>query len=142
MTIEEIILKIIRERSIRNQNELLKIIRSLSGENIDQSNLSRKLKKLKIIKEHGKYIISGKKLNFSHKVIKAIMIAEPNLIIIKTYPGMANSIAITIDQEITDQNPKFKNILGTIAGDDTIFLAIDKNSNSTLIKQDLELFIK
>ena len=43
--------------------------------------------------------------------------------VIKTRPGYASSLAYNID------NADFPEILGTIAGDDTIFIVIDEKSN-------------
>lgn len=124
-----LIREVISENQIRSQDELLQIL-SDEGINLTQATLSRDLKQMKIIKlpnVTGDYIYA-----LSDEIVnKEALIAENtvfqtsgflsiefanNLAVIKTLPGYASSIAATIDR-----NAKME-ILGTIAGDDTILL--------------------
>jgi transcriptional regulator of arginine metabolism len=126
----ELIKKIISEEVISNQDELQLRLKELGSE-VTQATLSRDLKFLQVIKvneENKRYVyrLSSTKLNptaenkFSGQNFWADTILgiefSANLGVLKTLPGYANSIAILID--------KFnaKELLGTVAGDDTILL--------------------
>ncbi len=137
---EKLILKIVQDEMIESQEELLKKVESLSQQRIDQSTLSRKLKKLNIAKQDGVYKVEEKKSFFSKQVIRYISVAEPNLIVIKTVPGVANSIALVIDNEVETKNPDFSGIAGTVAGDDTVFAAIKSPSTLDMNKKMFEKF--
>jgi arginine repressor len=64
----------------------------------------------------------------------------PNLIVINTLPGHTNSVAYVIDEEsVADE---YFGISGTIAGDDTIFIAVDDKQLSAAYKQLKDLFLK
>lgn len=105
------------ESGINDQAELLKKLKD-SGYEITQSSISRKLKSLGIVKVHGRYqrIISA-------QIIKTkIIFVAPNMIVIRTPPGNANPIAAKIDLQLIDKCAGF---IGCIAGDDTVFVAID-----------------
>jgi transcriptional regulator of arginine metabolism len=117
------------EEDVNDQNKLLQRLKSL-GHELTQSSISRKLKALGISKIHGKY---QKIANASHFVNK-ISFIQPNMIVIRTSPGNANPIAAKIDQQLIDKYPEF---IGSIAGDDTIFLAINLNGKDSayLIKK-------
>jgi len=56
--------------------------------------------------------------------------------VVKTRPGYANGIASDIDQEVSDQ------ILGTIAGDDTILLILREGVSKEDLLKNLSTFIK
>lgn len=112
------IIEIIKQ-GVSDQNELLNKLDNL-GHSLTQSSISRKLKQLGIKKIHGGYQITQLKVS---SVIN-IGFSEPNLFIIRTNPGHANSLAGTIDKELID-NPNYPQFLGTIAGDDTIFIAVN-----------------
>jgi transcriptional regulator of arginine metabolism len=122
MTLEELILKIITTEVIQDQKTLLKHI-SQQGYEIDQSTLSRMFKKLKIQKHLGRYISSSSDSGLSIKDPNdsKIVAIPPNLIVIKTKSGFASAVSITLDGNPID------GVAGTIAGDDTIFVAILPN---------------
>lgn len=138
------ILELIQTQEISTQDELLMELRSC-GYNVTQATVSRDIKELKLIKilsKSGKYCYaasSAKPLDikpgleslFSTSVI-SIDYAE-NLVILKTVPGMAQAVCTSIDAAgISD-------ILGSIAGDDTIFLAAKTNEKAIGIAANLKL---
>lgn len=132
---------IISSTEIGNQDELLQ---QLKKENIyvTQATLSRDLKQLKVAKAasmNGKYVYVLPNETMYRRISKPLsaseMLASPgflsinfsgNIGVIKTRPGYASSIAYNID------NADVPEILGTIAGDDTIIIVIkegvDKDS--------------
>lgn len=124
--INDDIIKIIK-RGVDEQRVLLKELTKL-GHSITQSSISRKLKKMGIEKIGGKY-----RLPKSEKSkIKNITFIEPNMVVIHTLPGHANAIGAVIDEELVNSldRPEF---VGTIAGDDTIFIAIKNGACSTVM---------
>jgi transcriptional regulator of arginine metabolism len=116
--IDKIIVTLIKSQKISEQSQLLDLLKS-QGIDIIQSSISRRLKKLNIIKNNGFYVI-----NEINNILK-YTIAEPNLIIIHTSPGIASSIAYKLDNYLQHKQSITKGILATIAGDDTVLVVID-----------------
>ena len=119
----ELILNLIREKAIRNQGELLRELEA-AGVSMTQSTLSRELKALGIAKvpdsEGGyRYTVgepSGRSplspvIAFVRKIERA-----KNLIVVRTPPGNAQGVAHGLDEVAWPE------VMGTIAGDDTILL--------------------
>ncbi len=131
----EAITTIIKTTEINNQEELLSLLET-KGFSATQATLSRDMKQLKISKSpnaDGVYIYQLPKLNNYTKNIHAesnmegmrnglISIAfSGNLAVAKTRSGYAMGIASDIDRHSTPE------ILGTIAGDDTILIILQEN---------------
>ncbi len=124
------IIDLIQRKPISTQEELLNELRMM-GYNVTQATVSRDIKELKLIKilsDNGKHIYSlssaqksdiGSSLDslFSTSVISVAN--AQNIVVIKTIPGMAQAVCAAIDAS------KFVGIVGTIAGEDTIFLAAE-----------------
>lgn len=125
---QNVILNIIENNDVETQEELIDRLRN-EGFNVTQATVSRDIRELKLTKvtaEGGKYkyVLPGvKKALAVHHVygtISACVISVEcamNMIVIKTYPGMAPAVATGIDSSSID------GVLGCIAGDDTIFVA-------------------
>jgi transcriptional regulator of arginine metabolism len=123
------ILSIIQEKSIKTQEELADELLS-AGYNVTQATVSRDIKDLKLVKktdEAGNVRYSADKKNkevISERlitVLKQSYISSDtagNFLVIRTLPGMAQAAASAIDAY------DFDNLAGTIAGDDTIFVAM------------------
>lgn len=123
------ILSIIQEKSIKTQEELADELLS-AGYNVTQATVSRDIKDLKLVKktdEAGNIRYSADKKNkevISERlitVLKQSYISSDtagNFLVIRTLPGMAQAAASAIDAY------DFENLAGTIAGDDTIFVAL------------------
>lgn len=135
MTLEELILKIIKEEEIQDQKTLLKKI-ARRGHEIDQSTLSRILKKLNIEKHLGKYVVLESPISQKYSVENQIIAVPPNLIIIKTKPGFASAVSISIEEN------RIEGVVGTIAGDDTIFIAVTNKLPINELKEKIECKIK
>lgn len=124
---------IISGKEVGSQEEVLNELRK-EGFTLTQATLSRDLKQLKVAKAasmNGKYVYvlpNETMYRRSHKPLSAgEMLSNPgflsinfsgNLGVIKTRPGYASSIAYNID------NSNVPEILGTIAGDDTIIIVL------------------
>jgi transcriptional regulator of arginine metabolism len=123
------IITIINQKNIETQEELTEELRR-HGYVATQSTISRDIKELKIVKiavdnEHYKYSVKSAEVvenkakykNILFETVVNVSFAQ-NLLVIHTYPGMANAAAAAIDTI-------FKNeILGSIAGDDTIIAVL------------------
>ena len=129
----EAIKMIISGKEVGSQEEVLNELRK-EGFTLTQATLSRDLKQLKVAKAasmNGKYVYvlpNETMYRRSHKPLSAgEMLSNPgflsinfsgNLGVIKTRPGYASSIAYNID------NSNVPEIVGTIAGDDTIIIVL------------------
>ncbi len=116
------------EQGASDQNDLLAKLKDL-GHELTQSSVSRKLKQLGITKLHGKYHLS-KNIPLRFKQEVTFSFVQPNLLILRTAPGHANTIAALLDGQLIN-NDKYPEFVGTIAGDDTIFLAVDLGDRSS-----------
>jgi transcriptional regulator of arginine metabolism len=114
--------KIIREQTVGRQTELVALLRK-SGHAATQSSVSRDLRELGVAKMGDRYVLPGAGLppknDFStlKQFVNARLTAGGNLTVLKTTTGSAQSVAVAID---TAQWPE---VVGTISGDDTIFIA-------------------
>ena len=122
---------LISSHELSSQEEVLKALQK-EGYKLTQATLSRDLKQLKVAKAasmNGKYVYVLPNETMYKRVSKPRTLREmmmspgfvsinfsSNMVVIKTRPGYASSIAYNID------NSDIPEILGTIAGDDTIFL--------------------
>ena len=140
----EVIRLIISSQEIANQDELVREL-AKEGFNITQATLSRDLKQLKVAKAatlRGNYVYVLPNDTMYKRVstpgnIREMMTASGfvsinfsgNMGVIKTRPGYASAIAWNIDSSDIPQ------IIGSIAGDDTIFIVIREGvSHSEVVK--------
>ncbi len=127
------IINLINNNSIETQDELLVLLKE-QGFNTTQATISRDIRELNISKVsydggRHKYIVGQAKEPSNNKSYKHLlgnciisMDHAENIIVIKTVAGMAMAVAAAVD------GLAIEDIMGCIAGDDTIFLAI-KHSN-------------
>ena len=124
---------IISSQELGSQDELLEALKK-EGFQLTQATLSRDLKQLKVAKAatiRGSYVYvlpndtMYKRISTPHSIREMLQVPgfisinfSGNMGVIKTRPGYASSIAYNID------NNHLEGILGTIAGDDTIFIVI------------------
>ena len=119
------ILRILRESTVRNQDELVKVLRK-HGFDATQSSVSRDLRELGVAKAGDHYIVPASEdaLASNHfaaiaNFVIAVKTAGPSLTVVKTTTGTAQSVAVAIDKS------NWPEVVGTISGDDTIFLATE-----------------
>lgn len=138
------ILDIISKHDIDTQEELVMYLKA-EGFNVTQATISRDIKEMNIIKtlatdgKHYKYIArepkekstSDKYLNIFKSTVLSIRAAE-NLVVLRTEPGSAGPASELIDRL------NYEEILGVIAGDNTIFVAVDTIPHTELVRQRLE----
>ena len=140
---------IISSKEIGSQEELLQAL-AAEGFELTQATLSRDLKQLKVAKAatmQGKYVYvlpndimykrsgdqSATEMLMNNGFIS--MQFSGNLAVIKTRPGYASSMAYDID------NREFSDIIGTIAGDDTILLVLREGADKRSVRSYLSIII-
>lgn len=130
------ILKLISARQIGRQEELAELLEK-KGFAVTQSSVSRDLLDLGIIKAHGYYALPKKPSHALAFGLLGLETAGENLVVARCEAGLASAVAVRIDGAGIDE------IVGTIAGDDTIFIAVrDKVEQKTVIKKIWEIFEK
>ena len=132
------ILRIIRKMEIHTQEELAREL-SLLDIHTTQVTLSRDIRDLGLVKTAEGYRAlaadeSGTKLaDVVGEFMQDIRIAQ-NLVVVRTSPGNANSLAIAIDKE------ELEEVVGTVAGDDTILVITpDSETAGTFRRKLLDL---
>lgn len=132
------ILRIIGESTVRNQDELVKVLRK-EGFEATQSSVSRDLRELGVAKAGDRYIlpsqdaVSAAANPFAAvaKFVTEIKTAGTSLTVVKTTTGTAQSVAVAIDSS------DWPEIVGTISGDDTIFIATDEAKDQKKLRERL-----
>jgi transcriptional regulator of arginine metabolism len=127
---------LIEARRISTQDELTELL-SGGAFNVTQSSISRDLEELGITKVNGFYALPKASGNPQRFGLLSLDTAGDIMIVAKTEPGLASAIALRIDRA------GIGSIVGTVAGDDTIFIAVknDKARNK-VIKAIWETFEK
>lgn len=146
----EVLKMLISSKEIGSQEEALQALRK-EGFQLTQATLSRDLKQLKVAKAasmNGKYVYvlpnetmykrvsnPASPLEMLHSPGFVSINFSANLAVVRTRPGYASSIAYDID------NGGIDGILGTIAGDDTIFIAIKEGVENEQVIAELRKII-
>lgn len=129
------ILNLINIQPIGTQEELTELLES-KGFSVNQSSVSRDLVELGVVKVNGFYAVPQKN-DYASFGLLSLEIAGENLIVAKTETGFAAAVCVRIDNE------KIPEIVGTIAGEDTIFIAVrGQKEQRVVLKKVWELFEK
>jgi transcriptional regulator of arginine metabolism len=118
------ILELITTRTIRTQEELAEVL-AAEGWEVTQSSVSRDIAALRLVKVDGAYRRPPRGATAAdpdeRRIAEGVLTAESAgeaLIVLHTPPGEANRVAVALDRLA------WADVVGTIAGDDTIFLAV------------------
>ena len=142
---QEAILRVISQYEVETQQELAQRLKE-EGFEVTQATVSRDIRDMKLSKMptgegHQKYVrfhndekhLSGKYVNVLKEGFVSIDMAQ-NILVVKTVSGMAMAVAAAIDAM------KDPEIVGTIAGDDTIMMAVRTvEDTKSLMNQILQL---
>lgn len=127
------ILNLIRAKRIGTQEELRAELER-SGVPATQSSVSRDLDELGVVKHHGFYALPQANGDAARGLV-SLDIAGDVLVIAKCLPGRASAVAVEIDDAAIAE------IVGTLAGEDTIFIAThDQKSQRAVMKRIWEMF--
>lgn len=141
------ILELIRKNDIETQEELLAHLLD-DGFVVTQATVSRDIREMKLTKistESGKQkyaVLHDKAENLSDKYIRVLrdgyvsMDVAQNILVIKTVSGMAGAVCASIDAM------NLHEIVGSIAGDDTIMCAIRTTEDTVAIMKRLRKIVE
>ncbi len=144
------IIEIIQSQSIETQEELAARL-SDAGFSVTQATISRDIRELKLMKlsgengrqrytliKHSREENEGSSNRLIRVLREGFVSAETaqNILVIKTVSGMAMAVAAAMDAIA------FSEILGSIAGDDTIFCVTHTNEEAEYIREKLETYIR
>ena len=144
---QEKILQIIKDRIILTQDDLQAALKS-EGFDVTQSTISRDIKRLRLVKGHDengnyRYIAAAKHgdtagdiARYREIFAKSVISVDYALndIVIKCYNGMASSVCVAVDSVFGSR------MLGTIAGDDTIFIIARTADDAERLTEELKSF--
>ena len=137
----------IRKNNIETQEELADALNQ-AGYNVTQATVSRDIRELNLTKtsvdgKHQKYVIyQSADINLADKYVNVMrdgfisMSVAQNLLVIKTVPGMASAVCAALDAMDLEE------VVGSIAGDDTIMVATSSKEDATSLKERLHIVVK
>ena len=138
------ILEIISEKDIETQNQLMQEL-AARGVKSTQATLSRDIKDMRLVKELGpsgnyRYVVAAKTETTDldmrlKKILRESLVSydvAQNLLVIRTLPGLASAACLAFD------SMEIENLVGTLAGDDTAFLAMRDKESAVKLYHEIE----
>jgi transcriptional regulator of arginine metabolism len=131
------ILDLLKREPIATQAELCDRL-ARRGIQVTQATVSRDIEELGLIKTRNGYRVPGSAASLKlPQPALPIILKEflwevhkaSNLVVIKTHPGNAHSVAAALDAE------QWPEVVGTVAGDDTIFIATRSGQDASRIRK-------
>ena len=138
------ILEIIAEKDIETQNQLMQEL-AARGVKSTQATLSRDIKDMRLVKALGpsgnyRYVVAAKTETTDldmrlKKILRESLVSydvAQNLLVIRTLPGLASAACSAFD------SMEIENLVGTLAGDDTAFLAMRDKESAVKLYHEIE----
>ncbi len=137
------ILELIEKYDVDTQETLIERLSEV-GVRVTQTTVSRDIKELKLVKgmtARGtyKYIVPEVKRDNNAPILNSALTeavikieAARNIVVVKTFPGMANALAVCVD------SLEQEHIVGSVAGDDTILLVIKDDDTAKAVEEKLK----
>lgn len=116
MDLDQLILHLLETHLISDQTDLLERL-ATAGHDLTQSTLSRRLKRLGVHKVQGRYGRSEGQVKLLPEA--TLLAVPPNLLVLRTAPGFAQALGLALDADPAPGQ------MGTLAGDDTVFVAVE-----------------
>jgi transcriptional regulator of arginine metabolism len=133
-----VIAKLLREHAIERQSELVALLK-LQGFDATQSSVSRDLKDMGAVKLKKGYSLpeqepagNGNAMQEVAELVRGIRVAGANLVVVTTAVGAAQRVAVTLDRA------NWPEIVGTLSGDDTIFIATASSAQQRRLRARLK----
>jgi len=122
---QAVLLRLVRQKALSRQEEIVEQM-SRAGFEVTQASISRDIHELGLVKVDGRYVsranlAANAPPNVPAAVVGMVDAVEPigsNLVVVRTTIGTASTVAVAIDDQ------QLGGVAGTIAGDDTIFVAV------------------
>ena len=138
------ILDLIAEQDIETQNQMMEALLA-RGIRSTQATLSRDIRDMRLVKELGpkgnyRYVAAAKQETPDldvrlKKIFKESLVSydvAQNIVVLKTLPGLANGACSALD------GMDIEGLVGTLAGDDTAFLAMKDNASANTLYKEIE----
>lgn len=135
------ILKLIRTKRIPTQDDLARELNESYGIDTTQVTLSRDIRELGLLKTPDGYrqvegAPAGPELaSVAAELLQDARVAQ-NLLVLRTSPGNANALAVALDKE------DWPDVVGTIAGDDTILVVAPDSGAAEKLRKKLLSFVQ
>ena len=128
------ILDLIRARRIGTQSELAAQLER-AGFAVTQSSVSRDLEELGVVKQRGRYALPQPTNGAATRGLLDLQPAGDCLVVAKCIAGLASAVALEID------GADLPEVVGTIAGEDTVFIAVaERKAQRAVLRKIIELF--
>lgn len=127
------IMELVRSTPIPDQETLVRLLTRDSYQ-VTQSSVSRDISALGLHKAGGRYIPALEIVPSWSEVLPLVLTIQAaggNLLVVKTPPGGAQRVAVAID------HAHLLGLVGTVAGDDTIFIACENKKAQDRIRNRL-----
>lgn len=123
------LLRLIRQERVSSQAEIVSRLAGM-GFAATQASVSRDLRELGLIKVGGRYVPAGRVVGRApapadgpvSELITDVAAVGANLVVVRTREGAASAVAVELDHHALPE------VAGTLAGDDTIFVAVRSRS--------------
>ena len=116
-------MRLLASGNVHKQQDLVRLLRK-EGYIATQSSISRDLREIGVLKARGRYVLppqdvvrANGKFSSLAQFVQQIRRAGPCMTVVKTSTGAAQSVAVAIDKA------QWPEVVGTLSGDDTIFIA-------------------
>jgi len=132
MRLDQTIRATIEQQDVTDQHTFLKILGE-QGFSINQSTLSRHLRKMGIRKVQGIYreVEMDQSGQVNPNLALEVVSAPPNLLLIKTLPGHANAVGYYLESN------DLPGVAGTVAGNDTLMVAVTSPDLFDVVRADI-----
>ena len=111
------LITLVRTGQFKTQGELVSALKS-GGYDVTQASVSRELKAKDIRKHNGFYVLADMSLPEGIPVLEASTALSQTMVVLKTHPAIAPMLSQSID------DAHIVGVLGTIAGNDTVFVSV------------------
>lgn len=143
---KDLIAKLIRAGGVESQAHLTKLL-SKEGVKVTQATVSRDLEDLRAIRQKNSAGVmqyqmpefSSAPTTGSKNLILSVT-SSGNLAVVKTPSGGAQLLASAIDRNSLDG--ALKNVIGTIAGDDTVLVISKSSTGGSALAKSIDMFAK
>ena len=135
------VVRLLAAGGVRKQQDLVRLLRK-QGYVATQSSISRDLREIGVLKAGGRYVLpppdvvrANGNFNTLAPFVQQIRRAGPCLTVVRTSTGAAQSVAVAIDKA------QWPEVVGTLSGDDTIFVATgNARAQSGILSRLREMF--
>lgn len=138
------IVELLRTEEVETQDDLRRLL-ARRGIHVTQATVSRDIEELGLLKTRSGYRLPEAGVDPSARAQPTLTIVlkefltdvrqASNLVVLKTRPGNAHSVAAALDA-----NP-WQEVVGTVAGDDTIFIATGSSRQAEAIRRKIRALV-